>query len=206
MAAVDMAVRIITDPEDWDGELPALAVAAPAGVEERRALLRRLVARTLGRHLDAIAIAHEPGRAPRLVRPEGTGLLLSSASREGFAALALARSPVGVDVERVEPDRDPPWNVLHPAERRWLEDTPVAARARAFARLWAVKEAYLKAVGTGLVRGSEFVHVAVPGDGTVSVREAGIPVELASFETWREFRDASFAVCAIRLPIAGVSR
>jgi phosphopantetheinyl transferase len=192
-------MHIVTDPETWDGKLPALALDALAGTLERRAQLRRLAASALGLKTEEVEVAHEPGRAPRLIRPEGAGLFLSSAGRGGLAALALSRTPIGVDVERVEPGRDPPWNVLHPAERLSLEAMPERDRARAFARLWAAKEAYLKAVGTGIAREPCELDIAFDHEGIVSVRDAGRPVRVSAFEAWRAFGGSTFAVCAICL-------
>jgi phosphopantetheinyl transferase len=44
-----------------------------------------------------------------------------------------------------------PLQALHRAEQLWLNQTAEAERPRAFACLWAAKEAYGKWAGTGLV-------------------------------------------------------
>jgi 4'-phosphopantetheinyl transferase len=85
-------------------------------------------------------------------RPIGSGLFLSISRRGPFTAVALAASQVGVDVELVEGDGEIPWNVLHPSESAMLRQEDGPARAAAFARLWSLKEAYLKALGIGLFR------------------------------------------------------
>lgn len=133
----------------WAGRLPAVLVGEVGGSEARHALLREMAARALGRPADEVEIRHERGRPPRLIRPR-SGLRLSSASRGTLAALAVAERAVGVDVEAVGAAEAIPWNVLAPAEADALRRSPVPERD--FARLWAVKEAYLKALGLGLSR------------------------------------------------------
>jgi 4'-phosphopantetheinyl transferase len=79
-----------------------------------------------------------------------------------FALLAFARTPVGADVERVVTARatvDSVLGTLHPEEIRELHALPEDARGAAFTRLWARKEAYLKALGTGLSRGLATDHI-----------------------------------------------
>lgn len=165
---------VLTRLDGWDRTLPAAWLRRVAGPTDRRALLRGLAARVLACDPADIEVAHEPGRAPRLVRPAGSGLHLSSTSRDDLAAVAVATDPIGIDVERVEPDREIPWNVLHPDEIAALRARPKGDRARDFARLWTCKEAYLKALGTGLAREPGSVAVRFHDDATAHVRDAEI--------------------------------
>ena len=135
----------------WGGSLPVVLVAAGLDGLGRRSLLAALVGRALAVAPAAVAIAHEPGRGPRVLRPEGAGVFASSASRAGLSALAVARCPVGVDVEGIDAG-EIPWGVLHPAEAAGLRALAGEDRPAAFARLWSVKEAYLKALRVGLSR------------------------------------------------------
>jgi phosphopantetheinyl transferase len=169
-------MRLISDPEDWNGELPPVLVAPASGTAERRALLRALVAYVLGAAPDVVSIAHEEGRAPRLLVPEDAAFHLSSASRDGLAALAVGRAPVGVDIELVEAATEPPWHVLHPEERAWLMGLPAGERERGFARLWAAKEAYLKALGIGVAREPSSFAVLPEGE-AMQVRDPARPGE-----------------------------
>ncbi len=155
--------RWVTAPGEAGGGLPVALVARAPSPEARRALLRHLVAAMFGHAPDEVRIAHEPDLPPRLLGPGGVHL--SSASRDGWAALAVACGPVGIDIERVLPGAESPWHVLHPAEAAWLRDLSEGERDHAFTRLWTVKEAYLKALGTGLARepGSFFVEVLDEG-------------------------------------------
>lgn len=63
--------------------------------------------------------------------------------------------PVGIDVEAVRPNMsqiDDFRGVLAPEEQEWLDRMPADERARAFARTWVRKEAYVKALGEGMSR------------------------------------------------------
>ncbi len=65
-------------------------------------------------------------------------------------AVAIAEAEVGVDIERCGPMPHMEAlaeRVLHPDERRWLWRQPSAEAG--FFRLWTLKEALLKAAGTG---------------------------------------------------------
>jgi phosphopantetheinyl transferase len=145
-------IRWIDSLDGWDGGLPAALVAVGTTAEQRAHLLRALAARALGIDAEAVVIERAEGQAPRLVTPPRTGLILSVASRADFAAFAIARAPAGIDVEVADPAGEIPWNVLHGREAAFLKMLAVEARAGAFARLWSLKEAYLKALGVGFKR------------------------------------------------------
>ena len=100
-----------------------------------------------------------PGRAvvrEGVGRPvvRGGGLHISLSHASGLSALALAPFPVGIDVERVDPDFD----VLEfdPAlfgeqDFRVLEACEAGLRRDHFYRLWTLKEAHLKRKGQNLL-------------------------------------------------------
>lgn len=135
----------------------------PERSELRRSLARKLLASQFGLTEAAVEIGHEPAGRPLILRPRGTGLHLSLATRSGLVAVALAHRPVGIDVERVALASEPPLAVLHPDERHWLECLPASARPLAFAQLWSAKEAYVKALGTGFARAPESFAVRFDG-------------------------------------------
>lgn len=147
----------LDDVVGWDGTIPAALTAFDLSRAARRDLLRLMAARVLGRRVAEVTILHRDGRAPRIAAPCGTrpgtpDLGLSLASRGRFSALAVAAGRIGIDVEIVDPAGEVPWAVLHPRERADLAALAGPERAAAFARLWTLKEAYLKALHWGLAR------------------------------------------------------
>ena len=173
-------------------------VAFAVGPTGRRVLLRRLAADHLSVPEAAVTVEHVPGRAPRLVAPAEVGLHLSCSSRGPVAAAAVARSPVGIDVELLTGPAEPPWNVLHGEERAHLRACPPHARAFEVLRLWSVKEAYLKALGVGLAREPASVAVRL-GDGAGAlVRDGG--AETAGRCHPFVFGDLQGCLAIVRLP------
>ena len=67
-------------------------------------------------------------------------LCVSTASGRGCLAIALARGPVGVDVEAITPLDPIPLAVLHPDERDYVRDAPIGR----FFALWTAKEADIR--------------------------------------------------------------
>lgn len=167
----------LTSPEMTAATLPAAWLIAtearPGNLTERsrlrRETARELIARQLGLPLAAIAIGHDGKGRPVLTGRHGEGLHLSLATRSGLVAVALARRPVGVDVERVDGVAAPPLEVLHPEEAAMLRGLPKESRPLAFARLWAAKEAYVKALGTGFLRAPESFAVTLSAEDRFAV-------------------------------------
>lgn len=127
----------------------------------RRETAQAVLAQQLGCPDGEVVISHDPAGQPRLAGPHASALHISLATRAGVVAVALARRPVGVDVELVDPDGPLPREALHPDELRTLDATEAVTRPLAFARLWAAKEAYVKALGTGFARPPESFAVSL---------------------------------------------
>ena len=67
-----------------------------------------------------------------------------------FVMLAISDTPVGCDIERLH-KAILSHHVFHPRELARLSSLPEGdARNREFLRLWTAKEAFLKAIGTGI--------------------------------------------------------
>jgi 4'-phosphopantetheinyl transferase len=146
----------------------------------RRALSRRAVAARLGVAPESVEIGHAPSGAPKVLAP-GSSLKISVSGRADFCAVAMAEAPIGVDIEPLRAI-EPPWNMLHPRERKALEALRSEARSEAFSRLWTAKEAYLKALGLGFAR--EPTKIAVGLDFSILDEEAA-PTILT--RGWRRF-------------------
>ena len=103
---------------------------------------------------------------------EGAGVGHSVAHSGDLVAVAVARAPVGVDVEQLDGrphplggDGDPEALarlVLSAAEQATLAAVPPSGRARAFLVAWTRKEAVTKATGDGLR--AAFSDVVVAAD------------------------------------------
>ncbi|MFL6665329.1 MAG: 4'-phosphopantetheinyl transferase family protein [Rhizobacter sp.] len=110
-------------------------------------------------------------------------------------AIAIADAEVGVDIERLRPMPSAPslaqW-VLHADERRWYERH--GHDIETFFRLWTLKEALLKAAGTGFSYPANQVGWQGLDEPWATARFAG--------QRWRGFsrRIGQSAVLAVALP------
>ncbi|MGB6454533.1 MAG: 4'-phosphopantetheinyl transferase superfamily protein [Streptosporangiaceae bacterium] len=130
----------------------------------RRAALRWVLARYLGGEPGDLEFRVGPHGQPRLA---GDEVRFSLTSSGGLALIAVSRSPVGVDLERIEPR--PGIADLAAVRFAAREAASIAAGCcgpptLSFYRHWTAKEAYLKAVGLGLagLRDAELVCGARP--------------------------------------------
>lgn len=95
----------------------------------------------------------EPHGRPAVSTPSPP-LHFSLSHSTGMVMIGVAATPIGVDVEKLPGPETVEMctPAFHPAERAELESLPDEARRAAFGQLWTRKEAYLKALGTGLSR------------------------------------------------------
>jgi phosphopantetheinyl transferase (holo-ACP synthase) len=180
---------------DWIDDTGKSAVRMPVvmiGTRDRRLLLSDLAARALGR---PVPIRHREGFAPRLPTDD---VRVSCAARPGLSAAAIARAPVGVDVEAVD-GGEVPLTMLHPEEAQALAMLARADRPAAFARLWAVKEAYLKALRLGLSREPATFRVTLEADGA-RVEDPNLSVTAQAETRWVEGEGRRYAVAVVVLP------
>ncbi|MFE2166024.1 4'-phosphopantetheinyl transferase family protein [Streptomyces sp. NPDC059447] len=161
-------------------------------------MLRRVLGAYLGQPAHAVALRRES--CPVCGGPHGrpatadrtSGLHFSLSHGAGLALLGVASAPVGVDVEPGIGDATVAELTpqLHPAERLDLRDELPEGRAALFSRLWTLKEAYLKGLGTGLGRELSLDYV---GDRDTAARPDG----------WSLFNlpvPGAWAACALRCP------
>jgi 4'-phosphopantetheinyl transferase len=115
-----------------------------------RAYVRRLLAAYVGVESSSLSFVAGTHGKPALA----SGAMCFNVSHSGNVALvAVARKEVGVDVERVEPERafGPIADQLFArTEAALLRGLPATERIRVFYSLWTRKEAYVKATGHGL--------------------------------------------------------
>jgi 4'-phosphopantetheinyl transferase len=119
-----------------------------------RAQLRALLAQYIDVRPENIAlVAGEHGK-PRLRSPDFSWLRFNRSHSADVAVYAVAYGcDVGVDVEQIREDfagDDVARRLFSASERASLAELQGRERTRAFFATWTLKEAYLKAVGTGL--------------------------------------------------------
>lgn len=120
-----------------------------------RALLREVIARYLPVNGEVLHFARgEHGRPELAGLGEPPPLRFNLSHTEGLAVLAVARNgELGADAEDAERTGDLVGSAdafFSPREISDLYDLPMDARRARFFELWVLKEAYLKARGTGL--------------------------------------------------------
>lgn len=165
-----------------------------------RAWVRRHMAAILGRPARALRLIADTHGKPGLDDPDRPIAFNVSHTRQRIT-LAVARDPVGIDIEnRVPDDLDGVADlVMSPSER-----TAFAAlatdrlRRAAFVRLWTRKEALLKAIGTGLLTEPRTATVGLgpPDDTPETVADPHVP---ARAWTVRSFRAGADTVGAVAL-------
>lgn len=156
-----------------------------------RAGLRFLLAGYLGCDPGGIDLTTEANGKPVLTPSPGGPRLEFNASHAGeWVLLAFAHRRVGIDVEAWrEIDHDEiVRHYFAPAEQAAWEGVPAAERLPAFFAAWTRKEAYVKALGTGL---------NLPLDRfAVRFHPADVPAELVSCEEGGDARSWLLADCS----------
>lgn len=125
-----------------------------------RAALRRLLALRIGQRPDELHFSYTAAGRPWL---EDQPWEFSVSHSHGAAAIAISRHcRVGVDIERIAPDRDLTAlarTVFSAAEQRAFAAVCDSDAPTVFTRTWTRKEAFVKADGAGLGFGLERVTV-----------------------------------------------
>jgi len=150
-----------------------------------RGVLRRLLAGYLALPAHALRFTSGPHGKPALSEKSNALDLRFNASRRGEVALyafALGRE-VGVDVERVDTGfatREVAERFFSVSEVETLRRLSDEEQIEAFFNCWTRKEAYLKAVGTGLSTELDSFDVSLaPGAPAALLRAAGGHAETA---------------------------
>jgi 4'-phosphopantetheinyl transferase len=118
-----------------------------------RSLLRSILSLYVNTPAHEIIFAHQEKKKPYLKSPAGTCLQFNLAHSEQMAVYALTmKHAIGVDIEKIR--QDYPDNVaerfFNPKEYDDLQQLSADKRPEHFYRVWARKEAIVKAIGKGL--------------------------------------------------------
>ncbi len=167
-----------------------------------RILLRQTLAEVTGQHPAAVGFSTDShGVKPHLVAPSSTGTWhFSLTHTEGLVGCVVTRvGDVGIDAEplaraaRVEALAP---RVLSPSELACFESLAGDTRRRRFFEYWCVKEAWLKAEGTGLRQPPASVDVSFGADGVVV--PGGREARLLSI-------DPAYVVALVHPPLGGAA-
>lgn len=145
-----------------------------------RAILRIICSAYVNAEPEALIFSYSDQRKPFLRSPHaGWSLEFNVSHSCNLALLAFAQARVvGVDVEHIGRDLDHEAlakRFFSPNEQLELNALPASERHLAFLRGWARKEAYLKAIGTGLTnRLNELDFSLKPENENAALSRAGI--------------------------------
>jgi len=133
-----------------------------------RAVLRTLLSRVTGVPARELKFQIEPDGKPILELGMGQPVHFSVSRSEELVLIGFAPRPLGVDIEWLERAIDVEAladHVLSRRERDIFKRLDPRDRRKAFFRCWTIKEAYLKAIGKGLLVPPTMVEVSVrPGE------------------------------------------
>jgi 4'-phosphopantetheinyl transferase len=142
-----------------------------------RGILREILGTMSGVSPASLIFAYGEFGKPHIAAPVAARLLqFNLAHSDSIAVYATAKRTLGVDLERIrELDEVEQFaaRFFSPDEEQRLLTLPDAQRREAFFNCWTRKEAYLKAIGTGLNNCIRQVEVS-PGPGETAER-LGVP-------------------------------
>jgi 4'-phosphopantetheinyl transferase len=152
--ALGSAIRDMFDDSDHAAEHRKALESDRQLLRTSRWLARSALARRAGLPGHELLLQRDGSGRPYVAGPDGaTDIAYSVSHTDGMiAVLEGDHGSVGVDVERVDPTvnvAELARIVLVPAEQDALIAHPPADRVLPFFRTWVVKEAVLKALGTG---------------------------------------------------------
>ncbi len=157
---------------------------------------RLLLRAVLGAYLQQAPEAVEFTRSDKGKPALANNALSFNLSHSGpLALLALGQAAnLGVDLEVADGQRDFMGIAEHffaPAELQWLRDLKEdaqakgEAQARAFYRLWTLKEATFKALGTGIATGLEKLCFSLSGERIALEPAAELALDTGQWYFWQ---------------------
>jgi 4'-phosphopantetheinyl transferase len=148
------AYRALLSPDESQREQRFVVEHARLQFLVSRALLRTVLAHYTGRHPRELAFRRNSYGKPCLIAPDGLPLEFNLSNTRALAVCAVGfQRAVGVDAEDCEQERDGlsvARRYFHASEVGVLESLPCDQQRLAFYQWWTLKEAFLKAYGTGL--------------------------------------------------------
>lgn len=163
------------------------------------AVLRRVLARYLRKPAQSLRFRRDRFGKPSLAHPTDVSFNLAHADSVALIAVTSGR-PVGVDVERVTP-LDDAFDVAEvcfaPAERRVLHAVPAALVSDTFFNCWTRKEAFIKAVGTGLSAPLKAFEVSLEPEAPARLRRVSGSALVAASWTMEALHPAAGYVGAL---------
>ncbi|WP_080939417.1 4'-phosphopantetheinyl transferase family protein [Clavibacter michiganensis] len=116
-----------------------------------RVMTRMILASRSGVLPDEVEFDREPSGRPVLAGPPHPSLHFNTSHSGSFVVIAIADSPVGVDIEQVRPTRGRDALLREALNTHEREHVRAAADPDVeFFRMWTAKESYVKATGEGL--------------------------------------------------------
>ena len=110
----------------------------------------------------------------------------------------LANTPIGVDIADVDlRNLDCIKSAMHPSEREIIRSSD--NQARAFARFWALKESYLKYIGTGIDSSIACLNFSLFDENVFDYR-------LAKMQVINNEKSVITAYCAELLPVRTLTK
>jgi len=145
-----------------------------------RAALRHVLGAEIGITPESVEFILNPAGKPELTPPHG-GLHFNLSHCDDLAVIALSnKCEVGIDIESNKRAMDLlecESTFSHPAE---ISELPSERGPRSSALLerWTAKEAFLKAIGTGLSNPPEGIRVQMDGDSRMAITNDGASLPL----------------------------
>ena len=117
-----------------------------------RGILRNILGRYLGKEPRELEFCYSDRGKPSLAG-SSSPVCFNLSHSQSLALYAIARRPIGIDVEYIRPLDDAlklAQRFFSHSEYAFIEALPPDQKQKAFFQLWTCKEAYLKATGEGL--------------------------------------------------------
>jgi 4'-phosphopantetheinyl transferase len=146
-----------------------------------RGILRSILGELLDLDAGRVRFVYAERGKPSLAREFGHAISFNLAHSEDHVLIAVANGvDVGVDIEAIRPRIDPlavAERFFAPNERTALRALPAAEHLPAFFRCWTRKEAYIKALGSGLAHPLDRFEVPIGDVGATPLHivESGVP-------------------------------